>query len=457
MLAQEKEDRDQALIHAGDAVKDKPQIKDASRSIPTASLISMPEHNGRGFVDHTDTDPDHLRTFTETDVSNYVEKVLEDYTRLNETLVDEIFSSKYSVADDFRDKLEAQVSRVHRRQCRGLRAGTIDHEAGRLTPPLDKGVKRSDGSGIQILRGRLARMQQEQRSQQMTAAERGNGSIEACPDQAFSDSAPPWPSLHPDDTESGSDAERARQRDSTMATGTIRGGRTQRLPASVSHRPSGRIKRTKNFEQVYYGGRLSPGSLEDSRTWHDDAAKASFEWEVAGGPEPTDYNARTEQLNVIHASHALTRSESSVATVERPTQAEQSQYDRDYRPLNHKPAPASSSPRSYPLTFAGYDTVDLPATRPEYEAQELQPEHVELGESCIDESRLAWEDWDTPDSFAVRKTALGSWHGFEKHEYEEEAETDAPDLIEKYLREFTDIYTDPALISKQRPRGEIEK
>ena len=126
ILAQAKEERDQALEQAKRVLDYKlVEPSNDTPSLTTINLMAMSvglkkSEQSQGSND-TPLVPSQARTFhTEPDKSSHLEQLLDAYTRLQKSLIDEIHSEQYIIQQDSRKRLKVWVDNAHDDEVRRL-------------------------------------------------------------------------------------------------------------------------------------------------------------------------------------------------------------------------------------------------------------------------------------------------------------------------------------------------
>lgn len=126
IIAEAKEERDKALEQAKRVLDYK--LVEPSNDIPsltTINLMAMPvglkkSEQSQGS-DDTPLVPSQARTLhTEPDKSSHLEQLLDEYTRLQKSLIDEIHSEQYIIQQDSRKRLKVWVDNAHDDEVRRL-------------------------------------------------------------------------------------------------------------------------------------------------------------------------------------------------------------------------------------------------------------------------------------------------------------------------------------------------
>ena len=126
ILAQAKGERDKALEQAKRALEYKPvELSNDPPFLTTMNLMAMSvglekieqsqDSNDTPFV------PSHAQTMhTEPDNSSHLKQLLDEYTRLQKNLIDEIHSEQYIIQQDSRERLKTWVDNGHNDEVRRL-------------------------------------------------------------------------------------------------------------------------------------------------------------------------------------------------------------------------------------------------------------------------------------------------------------------------------------------------
>ena len=126
ILAQAKEERDKALEQAKRALEYKSgEPSNDTPFLTTTNLLAMSvglkkSEQSQGSND-TPLVPSQARTLhTEPDNSSHLEQLLDEYTRLQKNLIDEIHSDQYIIQQDSRKRLKGWVDNAHDDEVRRL-------------------------------------------------------------------------------------------------------------------------------------------------------------------------------------------------------------------------------------------------------------------------------------------------------------------------------------------------
>ena len=126
ILAQAKEERDKALEQAKRALAYKPlETSNDTPYLTTMNLMAMSIGLEKSEQSQGSNDtlfvPSQARTLhTEPDNSSHLDQLLDEYTRLQKNLIDEIHSEQYIIQQDSRKRLKNWVDTVHNDEVRRL-------------------------------------------------------------------------------------------------------------------------------------------------------------------------------------------------------------------------------------------------------------------------------------------------------------------------------------------------
>ena len=126
ILAQAKDERDKALEQAKRALEYKPvEPSNDTPFLTTMNLMAMSvglekSEQSKGSND-TPLVPSQARSLhTELDKSSHLDQLLDEYTRLQKSLIDEIHSEQYMIQQDSRKRLKLCVDNAHNDEVRRL-------------------------------------------------------------------------------------------------------------------------------------------------------------------------------------------------------------------------------------------------------------------------------------------------------------------------------------------------